>query len=185
MTDRDDWIEDVLGFWFGELKPEAWFVRNEAVDAQIGERFGALYERMAVEPPPRAFEDSRAALAAVILFDQFPRNMFRGTARAFVSDDLALQIARNAVDKEFDAELDAAGRQFIYMPLMHSEIAADQELCVSLFRGLGNAEALRYAEEHRDIIARFGRFPHRNGVLGRENTEAETAFLSSHAGFGQ
>jgi uncharacterized protein (DUF924 family) len=179
------WTDDILDFWFDELKPEDWYSGKPETDAAIRERFLPLYQELLVAPPPEAREDARAALAAIILFDQFPRNMFRGKPEAFGSDDLAADLARNALERGFDDGLEPSRRQFLYMPLMHSEVLADQERCVSLFGTLGNEEGLRYAIEHRDIIARYGRFPHRNRVLARESTPAEQAFLKGHAGYGQ
>ena len=169
--------DQILDFWFGELQPEAWFTRNEAVDRTIAERFADLHHRLAGAVPQEAFEQPRAALAAIILFDQFPRNMFRGTPRAFETDDLAAQLSRNALDNGFDQDFGQAEKQFLFMPLMHSEVLGDQERCVMLFEGLGDEESLRYAVDHRNIIARFGRFPHRNSILGREATPDEAAFL--------
>lgn len=179
------WHDDLLRFWFEELTPEDWYTGKAGTDTAIRDRFLPLYERMFAAPPEEALSDPDAALAAVVLFDQFPRNMFRGQAAAFGSDDLAIDLARNALDKGFDEGLDKQRKQFLYMPLMHSEVLADQERCVSLFKTLGSEESLKYALEHRDIIARFGRFPHRNRTLGRESSEAELRFLQEHAGYGQ
>ncbi|WP_159588790.1 DUF924 family protein [Chelativorans xinjiangense] len=180
-----DWIDSVLSFWFEEIATEDWFKGNGKLDETIRPRFGALHERLSAGAPKEAAEDARAALAAVILFDQFPRNMFRGTAKAFSTDDLAIWIAREAVEKRLDEGLSKEQRQFLYMPFQHSEVLADQEHAVMLFKALGDEEALRYAVEHRDIIERFGRFPHRNRALGRVSTHDEEAFLEGHKGFGQ
>ncbi|TWH28354.1 MULTISPECIES: DUF924 family protein [unclassified Aminobacter] len=179
------WVGDVLDFWFKELTRKDWFEGGTELDEKIRNRFLALYERLKVELEAKNISDAKTALAAVIVFDQFPRNMFRSTPAAFGTDDLALAIARRALDHKFDIELDDDARGFLYMPFMHSEVAADQERCVDLFRSLPNEEGLKYAIEHRDIIAKFGRFPHRNRILARENTEAEKEFLKSHAGYGQ
>lgn len=181
----EKWVDDVLGFWFGELTYQDWFGGEAKVDEAIRARFLDLYEKLKADPKVEAIDDARTALAAVIVFDQFPRNMFRRTAAAFATDDLALGIARRALDRGFDAELDGAARPFLYMPLMHSEVSADQERCVDLFRELGEENGLKYAIEHRDIVARYGRFPHRNRVLGRESTQDELDFLQGHAGYGQ
>lgn len=181
----EDWKAEILDFWFGELSPEQWFDSTPELDQTMRERFGALHERIASALPVEAQEDARAALAAIIALDQFPRNMFRGTAQAFASDNQAVALARNAVARGLDADLAPEERQFLYMPLMHSEVVADQEHCVSLFADLENSEGLRYAEEHRDIVARFGRFPHRNKPLDRESTPEERDFLKGHAGYGQ
>ncbi|MCR4268484.1 DUF924 family protein [Nitratireductor sp. ZSWI3] len=179
------WQEDVLKFWFGELTPQDWFEPNNATDAAILDRFLPLHERLKQELPQAALSDPRAALAAILVFDQFPRNMFRRQAAAFATDELAMRVASNAVEKGLDEGMTEAERQFLYMPYMHSEVLADQERAVMLFKGLGNEDALKYAIEHRDIVARFGRFPHRNRVLGRTSSEEEQAFLEGHAGYGQ
>src|SRR5690606_32972540 len=122
---------------------------------------------------PDSVDDARTALAAIILFDQFPRNIYRGSPAAFGTDDMALGLARRALDREFDRELTETEKPFMYMPFMHSEVMADQERCVDLFRSLGNENSLKFAIEHRDMIAQYGRFPHRNKSLGRESTAAE------------
>lgn len=179
------WIDDVLSFWFDEVGLESWFKGSAELDKTIRSRFSALHERLSKELPKEAITDPRGALAAVILFDQFPRNIYRGTAKAFSTDDVAIRIAREAVDKKLDENLPPEQKQFLYMPFQHSEISADQEHAVMLFKALGHEEGLRYAIEHRDIIERFGRFPHRNKVLGRESTPEELAFLEGHKGFGQ
>ena len=181
----EKWIDDVLAFWFGELKPEIWFQGSKELDEQIRSRFGQVLETLSNNPPQIIYSDPRAALAAVLVLDQFSRNMFRGTARAFATDDLALRIARQAVEAKFDDKLSPSEKLFLYMPFQHSEVSADQGHSVMLFGALGMEEPLRYAIEHRDIIERFGRFPHRNAVLGRESTKDELAFLQQHAGFGQ
>lgn len=179
------WVEEVLSFWFDELTPKDWFEVRAETDETIRSRFLDLYSRLSKGAPETAFEQPRAALAATIVYDQFPRNMFRGQAKAFATDTLALSVARNAVERQFDEALAATERQFLYMPFMHSEVVADQERSVMLFSALGNEENLKYAKEHRDIVARFGRFPHRNRALGRQSTRDEIAFLEGHGGFGQ
>lgn len=184
MADRH-WVDEVLDFWFGELTYEDWFSGDRKLDEKIRTRFGELYQRLKQDFDVRSIDDARNALAAIIVFDQFPRNIFRGTADAFGTDDLAITIARLAMEREYDADLDDAAKPFIYMPFMHSEVVADQERCVDLFRSLGDTSGLRYAVEHRDIIAKYGRFPHRNRPLGRESTPAELEFLKEHAGYGQ
>jgi uncharacterized protein (DUF924 family) len=182
---QENWVEDILSFWFGELSEEDWFTRKDATDAAIGARFEPLYREVRTKVPAAAFDDQRAALAAVIALDQFPRNMFRGKAEAFATDDLAIDIARRALAKRLDEKLSETEKQFLYMPFMHSEILADQERSVALFREQDAGKNEKYAIEHRDIVAKFGRFPHRNRVLGRESTPAERVFLLNHEGFGQ
>jgi len=183
LTDAG-WVRDVLAFWFKEVGPDGWFERNDETDALIRARFAALYESLFKAAPSTSFDGAEEALAAIIVFDQFPRNMFRRTARAFASDTIAAAIARDAVERGLDGDVPEDRRVFFYMPLMHAENLADQEHCVSLMSALPN-DHVKYAREHRDIIERFGRFPHRNRALGRETTAAEQAFLNEHRDFGQ
>ncbi len=181
----ETWVDDVLDFWFRDLTPEQWFGGGTELDEKIRSRFHDLYQKLKAGASAEDVDDARTALASIILFDQFPRNMFRGSSDAFGTDDLALGIARRALDRQFDDEIAPEAKSFLYMPLMHSEVLADQERCVDLFKALANEEGLKYAVEHRDIVAQFGRFPHRNKALGRESTPAEQTFLQSHAGYGQ
>ncbi len=178
-----EWVQDILSYWFEELTREDWFTSKAETDGTIRARFLDLHARLQSDLPDAVYTDPETALAAIILFDQFSRNMFRGTAAAFSTDSLALGIARNAVDKGFDAALPPDRRMFLYMPFMHSEVTADQEHCIQLFAAMG--ADTKYAVEHRDIVARFGRFPHRNKALGRQSTADELAFLGGHQGFGQ
>jgi len=182
---KQGWQDEVLSFWFGELTAEDWYTGKREVDDKISARFADLYEDLKTGLDPDAIDDARTALAAVIALDQFPRNMFRGKAAAFGTDNLAIEIARNAAEKQLDHRLSNTEKQFLYMPFMHSEISADQERCVDLFRSLDNENGLKFAIEHRDIVQTFGRFPHRNTALGRETTEAERKFMDGHAGYGQ
>jgi uncharacterized protein (DUF924 family) len=178
------WQNEVLLYWFGELTIDDWFTNKQATDDTIRNRFSALHEDLCSAIPSEAFLEPKAALAAVIVFDQFPRNMFRGTAEAFASDRLAIAVAANALANGFDTQLADRQKEFLYLPFGHSEQLPDQERCVALFEALGG-DSVKYAIEHRDIIARFGRFPHRNRALGRESTEEERAFMAEHKGFGQ
>lgn len=171
------WVGDVLRFWFEELGRKAWFVKDTAVDAQIRDRFAPLIDQLAAQPIDEAVTSADRALASVIVLDQFTRNVFRGTARAFATDALALGIAKTAVDRGLDQRLPADRRVFLYLPFEHSEDLADQDRCVQLTAALGDAEYARYAELHRDVIKRFGRFPHRNAILGRTPTLEELEFL--------
>jgi uncharacterized protein (DUF924 family) len=152
-------------------------------DEAIRRRFLRLWQDMRQAVPAEALLAPEPALAATIVFDQFPRNMFRKQPDAFATDPLARVVAHNARRLGFVDMLPPSRRGFLHMPFMHSEELPDQELCVALFAG--NPEQSRYAVEHRDIIARFGRFPHRNRALGRESTEAEIEFLEGHEGYGQ
>jgi uncharacterized protein (DUF924 family) len=170
----EDWQSEVLDFWFG-LKPEQWWSANPQLDALIRDRFCELWKEKRQLPPQMFLADARTALAGAILFDQFPRNMFRGNAEQYSSDPLAQSIARGAVDHGLDDELDRNGRIFLYMPFMHSEAMDDQRRSVLLFTVLGEAEQLKYAKHHHDIVERYGRFPHRNAVLGRASRPDEIA----------
>ena len=171
------WHRAVNDFWFAETPPENWFARDTAFDEQIRDRFGALHDELRRNPPAAADMDAFEHLAAVILFDQFPRNMFRGTAQAFGTDALALGYAKDAVERGLDTALAVPHRQFLYMPFMHSENREDQARSLALFTALGQAEALEYARQHADVIARFGRFPTRNAALGRVSTPEEQEFM--------
>ena len=167
---------EVVAFW-REAGPKRWFAPDDDFDALVRARFLVLHEA-AARGQLAAFEDgAEGALALVILLDQFPRNMFRGSARAFATDALARAVADRALARGFDAATDATMRPFFYLPFMHSETLADQDRCVALYVALADEGQLRYAREHRDIIATFGRFPHRNDTLGRDTTPAERKFL--------
>ena len=169
---------DVLAFW-REVGPKRWFGKDEAVDSELRLRFLSVYQEAARGDLDGWMASAEGALALVIVLDQFPRNMFRDSARAFATDAKALILARRAVDVGFDTQVEAALRRFLYLPFMHSETLADQERCVTLCRDAGDEEGVKFAIVHRDIIARFGRFPHRNSVLGRATTIEEQAFLDS------
>jgi uncharacterized protein (DUF924 family) len=179
---QSDWAAQVLHFWFEELQPEAWFRKDERVDAAIRERFGALHEQLA-RIRPEQLTTPLESLAAVIVLDQFPRNVFRGSPRAFATDALALSIAQHAIANGVDLQLTQQQRLFLYMPFQHSEDRAVQARSIELFEQLGIAENLDYAQRHKDIIDRFGRFPHRNEVLGRRSTTEELQFVATHRGF--
>jgi len=167
--------DTVLSFWRA-AGPDKWFKKDDAFDAAIRARFLPTYEaaaagRLAWDATPDG------ALALVIVLDQFPRNIFRSDARTYAADPLARATASRAIARGFDAQVPPAERSFFYLPFEHSENLADQERCVALNRASGDADALKWAEQHADIIRRFGRFPHRNKVLGRATTPEEQAFL--------
>ena len=166
------WQDDVLGFWFA-LTNEQWWKADPALDAEIRERFIGLWEKERENLPEAFLGSARDAVAAVILFDQFPRNMFRGHADQFSTDPLALAIAKGAVDRGLDDAMSPAERGFLYMPFQHSEDMGDQKRSLALFTALGDDYQLGYAKKHHDVVARFGRFPHRNPILGRAPRPAE------------
>lgn len=170
-------IESVNRFWFEEIDPEGWFKKSEALDRIITQRFAATYEELRAGVPESRLETPDGYLAAIVVLDQFPRNMFRDEARSFETDPLALSLAKEAIARGFDAELPPTKRWFVYMPFEHSEEAPDQARCVALMTTLGNEIALDYALRHKAVIDRFGRYPHRNAILGRSNTSEEVEFL--------
>jgi len=172
---------DVLDFWRA-AGPARWFRKDEAFDEEFRSRFLAQHEAAARGELDAWAVDAPGTLALILLLDQFPRNAFRGTPRMFATDPKARDMARAAVDAGFDQAIEPQLRGFVYLPFMHSEDLADHERSVALNRPLGG-ESQRFAEHHRGIIERFGRFPHRNAVLGRTSTPQEQAFLNE-GGFG-
>jgi uncharacterized protein (DUF924 family) len=183
--------DTVLDFWFGppddpghRLPRPAWFRKDPAFDQQVRERFGATIEAALTGRLEAWATEPLSALAQVIVLDQFTRNAFRDTARAFAADERALVAARAMVDAGQDRGLSGVQRQFVYMPFEHAEDRAAQEQALRLFARLGEdepalADLLRWAQAHHDIVARFGRFPHRNALLGRASTPEEEAFLNT------
>jgi uncharacterized protein (DUF924 family) len=170
----EDWRADVLKFWFG-LKPEQWWGGGEELDHRIKQDFLKLWFEKRQLPAEAFLTDPLTGLAGVILFDQFPRNMFRGYADAYSTDHIALAIAKEAIALGFDKELASEERKFLYMPFQHSENLDDQNRAVLLFTELGDQHQLGYAKHHREIIERYGRFPHRNAILGRASRPDEIA----------
>lgn len=168
---------EIVRFWFETLSPKDWYGAPAQVDAEIVRRFGETYETLKDGVPPKWRETPEGMLGAILVLDQFPRNMFRGTPQAFATDGQALALAKRAVAEGLDMKLPPQQRCFVYLPFQHSEELADQERSVGLFTALGNPTNLDFAYRHEEIIARFGRFPHRNVILGRESTEEERAFL--------
>ncbi|HEY6641993.1 DUF924 family protein [Povalibacter sp.] len=183
MTIAENWIEEVMRFWFDELSPQDWFLRNEVVDQQCRKRFLALYEVLSARASSAPPSTARHALATVIVLDQFPRNLFRGSPRAFATDAIALSLAEQAIAAGFDKALSAEQRLFLYMPFQHAEDRSIQAQSIALFESVGNVQSLGYAMRHKEVIDRFGRFPHRNTALGRDSTAEELEFMKHHGGF--
>jgi uncharacterized protein (DUF924 family) len=169
-------VTEVLHFWFDELGEARWFAKSEHTDAEIRERFLWLHERLVADEGIDCMTRHQL-LAAVIVLDQFSRNLFRDTPRAYAADPIARRLARRAIAQGLDAGMTAQERMFLYLPFEHSEDRADQALAVELFAQLGNAEWTDYALKHKAIIDRFGRFPHRNAILNRHSSADEVECL--------
>jgi uncharacterized protein (DUF924 family) len=168
----------VLDFWFGEVPPEKHFARDPALDAEIARRFGAMRDDVLATDAADWRGNPDTMLAAIILLDQFSRNIHRDMPQAFAADPLALGLTHEAIARGWDEVIDAERRAFLYMPLMHAENPVVQRESVACFTRLGNAENLGYAREHAAVIERFGRFPSRNAALRRASTPDEQAWLS-------
>lgn len=174
-------IRGLLDFWFSPALRPRWFASTPALDADIRARYESLWRRAAAGELDAWAETPEGALALAIVLDQLPLNMYRGEPASFATESQAVAVAKLAVARRHDRELDDDGRLFLYMPLMHSENLDDQERSVELFRAAGMDT--RYPEHHRDIVRRFGRFPHRNALLGRESSPEEREYLGSPEAF--
>ncbi len=178
--------EEILEFWLDEVGPEHWYKGNDALDAEIRTRFLPLWDEAMEGRFGLWLTYPSGVLAYILLLDQFPRNMFRGSAQAFASDSIARAAAKQAVRREWDLKIDAPARQFFYLPMMHSENLSDQEQCIRLVKDRmpdGGGDVLLHARVHREVIRRFGRFPYRNEALSRSFTEDERAFVEE-GGYG-
>ena len=167
---------EIISFWRA-AGPDRWFDKDAEFDEEIRQRFLDSYEAAAAGKLSDWEHGAQGALALLILLDQFPRNLFRGDARAFATDPLARAVSAGAIVRGFDSQVPAEMRGFFYLPFQHSEDLADQERGIAFYKAVGDSENLKWAELHADIIRRFGRFPHRNAVLGRTTTPEEQAFL--------
>jgi uncharacterized protein (DUF924 family) len=175
------WVAEVLNFWFVEVPRQQWFAGGAALDEQVRARFTPLLRTVAAEPEDALLVDAKTALAVVIVLDQFSRNIFRGTPSAFAGDAKALAIAETAIAKGFAEALNGDERLFLYLPFEHQENADAQARSLELISALGDPELTKYALAHKDIIDRFGRFPHRNAILGRTSTVEELELLKDPA----
>ncbi len=169
--------QPIIEFWFIELKPEQWWIKDASLDMEIKNRFGPYLIAARDKGMPDWHGQPRGRLAEIIVLDQFSRNIYRDTPDAFSSDSIAVQLALSAIDAKDDQSLTSVERSFMYMPLMHSEEPAMHEYAVELFTALGNENNLNFELQHKAIIDRFGRYPHRNKILGRESTAEEIEFL--------
>jgi len=170
---------DIIKFWFGEIEPESWWKKDEALDQLIRERFSDVYQQAAKCELFEWRQDALGWLAEIIILDQFPRNMFRDTQQAFDTDRLAVILVQEAVANQVDRELTLPQKSFLYMPLMHSESALIHETAMELYSQPGLEFNLDFEKKHKAIIDRYGRYPHRNAILGRESTDEEVEFLKS------
>jgi uncharacterized protein (DUF924 family) len=173
---------NIVTFW-QEAGPAKWFAKDTAFDTELRERFLDAHFAAARREHEPLLDDADGALALILLLDQVPRNVFRDSAHAFATDPLARDYADRTIAAGHDLRVDPALRVFFYLPFEHSEDLADQDRCVALCEAMGNANYLKYAEAHRDVIRRFGRFPHRNRALARTNTPEEQAWLDAGGGF--
>ena len=174
---------DVLEFWFSDRVRAHWFSSTPELDREVRQRFEGLWRQAAQGELDAWAAEPGGCLALVIVLDQFPLNMYRGEPRCFETEARAADIARAAVDRGLDDSIEPERLTFLYMPLMHREDLADQDLAVRLFRERGLSENLKFAEHHRGLIRSFGRFPHRNAILGRESTDEERTYLASKEAF--
>ncbi|MGB5633562.1 MAG: DUF924 family protein [Waterburya sp.] len=170
-------FSEVLNFWFDERVKPQWFKKSEEFDREIKERFESMYRYAKTGELDRWRNVPHSTLALIIILDQFPRNMYRQTPQAFATDAKAIKLTKYAIANNYQQSMTTEQQVFLYMPLMHSEHKTDQELCVKLFTKLGKEDNLKFARKHQEIIDRFGRFPHRNQILGRESTPEEREFL--------
>jgi len=173
----DQLVDEIVDFWFSDVVRPLWFNSTEAFDSELRERFEATWASARDGMYDHWAEEARSALALVIVLDQFPLNMFRQDARQYSTEAHARDIARQAIDNGLDQQLEAVQKAFLYLPFMHSEHLADQDRSVELYTAAGLEENLKFARHHRDVVARFGRFPHRNAMLGRDSSEEEIEYL--------
>jgi uncharacterized protein (DUF924 family) len=171
-------IDEIVHFWFAELSRKDWFRKDEALDSTIASRFGAIYHELRAGVPASWLDTPEGYLAAILVLDQFPRNMFRGDARAFATDEAGLALAKQAIAEGLDSKLTRYQRIFLYMPFQHSEDRDDQARGIALYAMLGKPANLDFALRHQAVVDRFDRFPHRNAILGRASTEEERTFLT-------
>lgn len=175
--------QEIIDFWFSDRVKSQWFASTPELDKEVMEKYEAIWEQAASGELDDWGDDPDGCLALVIILDQFPLNMFRGQAKSFKTEDKAVDVARTAVNEGLDQKIEKEKLAFIYMPLMHSEDLTNQDISVKLYKENNLDANIKFAEHHRDIIRKFGRFPHRNGILGRESTAEEIVYLASENAF--
>ena len=175
--------EEIIDYWFSDRIKNQWFSSTPELDKEILERYEALWEKAARGELDEWSKSSTGSLALIIVLDQLPLNMFRNQAKSFSTEKKALEISHNAIKNKLDQKIDKDKLSFLYMPFMHSEDIDSQDMSVKLYKENSLVNSIKYAEHHRDIIRKYGRFPHRNKLLSRENTEEEEAYLASDSAF--
>lgn len=175
--------QQIIDFWYSPAIKQHWFNSTPEIDQQIREQYQTLWQQAQAGQLDSWQQSPQGCLALVILLDQFPLNMFRGKAEGFATEQQAVAICKQAIQQGLDKQLEKPQLGFLYMPLMHSENRADQDLSISKFTEAGLPDNLHFAQHHREIVQRFGRFPHRNAILGRESTAEEIAYLNSEQGY--
>ena len=176
-----DWAATVLGFWFDQIGEQGWFDAGETLDAPIDQRFRDLHDRLADRRLQPRLDSAQEVLAAILVLDQFSRHLYRGSPQAYACDGRARELTRHLVGSGLDSTLTPSERLFAYMPLQHSEDRRDQADSVQLFEAIGNPQWTAFAVAHRNVIERFGRFPHRNHVLGRISTPEDLKAIAEGA----
>ncbi len=174
---------DIINFWFNELKPTQWWDKDRVLDAEITHRFKSIHSQAALGELNSWRQDAEGCLAEIIILDQFSRNIYRNKPESFAFDGMALVLAQEAIRRDLDKELDPIKQAFLYMPYMHSESLMIHEKSLNLFSNPGLENNMNFEIQHMDIIKKFGRYPHRNAILGRKSTFDELNFLKKHAGF--
>ncbi len=175
--------EDILEYWYSERMQPYWFNSTPVIDDEVRDRYESLWNAVMVGEYTDWQNSAQGCLALIIILDQFPLNMFRGQVRSFSSEAMAIEITKHAINQGYDKEIDKHQLAFMYMPLMHSENLDDQNQSVKLFQAAGLTENVKFAEHHRQLIQRYGRFPHRNAILGRESSPDEMDYLNSGQAF--
>jgi len=175
--------QDIINYWFSKENKKHWFNSTPEIDAEIKEKFEGLWQSAVAGKLDAWQETAEGALALIIVLDQFPLNMFRGEVKSFQTEQQAIEVTLKAIDNGFDNKLNDAKLSFLLIPLMHSEKLEEQNLSVKFFKEHNLTDNLKFAQHHRDLIIEFGRFPHRNAILGRENTPEEIEYLASKRAF--
>jgi uncharacterized protein (DUF924 family) len=175
--------QEIIDFWFSDRVKSQWFASTPELDKEVMEKYEAIWEQAASGELDDWGDDPDGCLALVIILDQFPLNMFRGQAKSFKTEDKAVDVALTAVNEGLDQKIEKEKLAFLYMPFMHSEDLTNQDISVKLYKENNLDANIKFAEHHRDIIRKFGRFPHRNGILERESTAEEIVYLASKNAF--